>query len=133
MSERVPRKAARSNPHAPAAIRRIAAVGDTTSWENQKENHQKVGDAFLAHVAAHEQELGEKWGLVWDEVPEQYACDEDIHAVAAGYLADHHPRAAGANKGELLHHNTADAYWGSLVQTVHRRFRESERPQTQVF
>ena len=132
MSGHAPRKAARANPHAPAPIRRVNPAGDSVGWEAQKENHSKLGDSFLTHVEANDSELSEKWGLVWDEVPEEYACDEDIHAVAAGYLADHHLQADGAGKGQLLHYNTAGAYWGGMVQTVHKRFSDSQRPQTQV-
>jgi hypothetical protein len=126
-----PRKAAKANPHAPA-IRRVAASGDSTGWNQQKDNHSAVGNAFLTHVSLHEPALSAKWGLVWDEVPEEHACDVDIHAVSAGYLADHHPQAAGVNKGQLLHYNTAEAYWGGLVQTVAKRFADSERRETTV-
>ena len=134
MSGRSPRKAASANTHAPthAPVRRVAAEGDSSCWKAQKDNHSTIGDAFLAWIADNDADLSAKWGTSWDAVPESHACDCDIHAVAAGYLADAHPQAAGANKGQLLHYSTAEAYWGGMLQTVHRRFRESELPQTQV-
>ena len=90
MSGRSPRKAASANTHAPthAPVRRVAAEGDSSGWKAQKDNHSTIGDAFLAWIADNDADLSAKWGTSWDAVPESHACDSDIHAVAAGYLAD---------------------------------------------
>ena len=130
MTGRSPRKAASANPHAP--VRRVAGEGDSVNWRQAKDYHSAVGDAFLAWIKDADPELSAKWGEVWDDLPEEHACDKDVHAVCAGYLADVHPQAAGANKGELLHFSTAEGYWGGMVQTVYRRFSASERKETQV-
>ena len=131
------RKAAKANAHAPTppgatGVRRVAAQGDSINWEKAKVSHSAVGDAFLKWLVDADPELSEKWGMVWDEVAEVHARDVDLHAVAAGYLCGVHPQAAGPNIGKLLHYSTAEAYWGGMVQTVYRRFSNSERKETKV-
>ena len=51
-------------------------------------NQQNIGDMFLAYIKEASPELGAKWGAKWSEVPEKYACAQEIFAHLATYMVN---------------------------------------------
>lgn len=72
---------------------RMPSAGHAQATVNTKKNCLRIANLFPEHVAEVSPDLTAKWGIVWEEIPEQYAADMEIY--------EHKHRDV---PGEDLHH-----------------------------
>ena len=110
---------------AAAAAARAAPLtdqGTSDAWENSKANQLRIGNKFLDAVS--EQALKAKWGLVWEKVPEEYACSPELYNALASYLSQEYIiEARHKNSGQKLGAKTAIGVWSALINRSKDRFK----------
>ena len=76
-------------------------------------NQQNIGDMFLAYIKEASPELCAKWGAKWSEVPEKYACAQELFAHLATYMVNEYVSPV---TGRHLEKVSAEALWSGLLQ-----------------
>ena len=73
----------------------MTADGASVSWENNKDNQNKLANLFLAHISITDSALSTKWGLDWATVPEEHAAHIDIYGHGANFLVYTYKKSTG--------------------------------------
>ena len=110
------------------ASKEMTADGTSDSWENNKANQVRLGNAFLKHISITDSALAKKWGADWGTVPEEHACSQEIYGHFATFLTQVYKKASDKHM-ELGGVITA---WGGVVYQASQRFKASTRPETKV-
>ena len=76
----------------------MTSGGDAPATVLAKNNHLRIGGLFLAHIKEVDSELSKKWGTLWSQVPEKFACDKEIFPYISTGGARDLPRSA-ENRG----------------------------------
>ena len=88
----------------------MTAEGRAPGTVAGKSNQERVGTEFLKYAA------NEKWGQVWEDVPEDEVCKKDFWGSLATYLATIYIIPVGhKNAGTGFHHSTAVGIWGGCL------------------
>lgn len=80
-----------------------------------------VAEEFLKYMKTEQPQLSKRWGMIFDEVPDQYAASYEFWGYAATFLVDHYTSTQGANKGDFLDVGTAHGYWGGWFNKTRLR------------
>ena len=111
----------------------LRADGESASTAGSIASRNKIGDAFLAHVASSNPELATRWGAKWAEVPEECACSNEVHEFMAQYLTTVYTIPKGRqNAGLHLKQDSAVEYWGGIIYDLKKRFQHSTEHSTKV-
>ena len=107
----------------------MTSEGDAPATVLAKNNHLRIGDLFLAHIKEVDSELSTKWGTLWSQVPEKFACNNQIFEHLATFLVFIFNIASGDKNHEkgFLGQKTAQQIWSSLIQQSKTRFSRSRR------
>ena len=124
----------RSSPSkAAAGVRELPAAGQAKATKAGKANQQNMGDDFLAHVAENAEELSERWGLKWAEVPEAELAARPIWGTLASYISEIAIIKKGnVNAGEMYDLGTAHGIWGGLIDSAKKQHSKSANPATKA-
>ena len=94
----------------------MTAEGTGASTVSGNGNQVRVATEFLKYSAS------EKWGQVWEEVPEAELCTQDFWGSVATYLAEVYIIPPGhKNAGTGFHHSTAVGIWSELLDSLKKR------------
>ena len=112
----------------------MTSEGDAPATVLAKNNHLRIGGLFLAHIKEVDSELSKKWGTLWSQVPEKFACDNQIFEHLATFLVFIYNIASGDKNHEkgFLGQKTAQKVWSSLIQQSRTRFSKSTEKATKV-
>ena len=129
-----PRKPRGHEASSSKATTELTADGDSPSWCQSQANQVRVGNMFLAHTASTSKELSAKWGLKWEEIPEEHACTTELFGHLASYLISVYriDKSSSIRPGQLVGKKTGVALWSGLLNLSKKRFSHSQRPQTKV-
>ena len=122
-------------PSSKKASQAMSARGASTSTVNARADHLAKGNAFLAHVAEHDETkaLTARWGLLWKELPEAEAAQCEVYEHAGNFLADVYTIPAGQkNAGQKLGSGTAVGIWRGLLNERRVHFSSPMSPATKV-
>jgi len=115
------------------ATEAVTPGGKAKSTVNQRNNRLKKCERFLLHVADMSPELSARWGIDWDEVPEDELAQRDIWAHMADFLSNVYTIEEGAvNAGQHLGLKTAHGDWSGMIDTARKALEATGRPATIV-
>ena len=77
----------------PAPSVEMTAGGASDSWENNKSNQVRLGNAFLKHLTKTDSALSAKWGAEWNSVAEEQACSQELYGHFANFLVQVYKKA----------------------------------------
>ena len=101
----------------------MTAAGAADGTTGSKQSRDKFGDAFLNEIATTNPDLGQRWGSKWAEVPESEACTNEIMEYVATYAATIYIIPAGrVNAGTHLSQDSAENYWGGMIDDRFKQF-----------
>ena len=69
----------------------MTSEGDAPATVLAKNNHLRFGGLFLAYIKEVDSELSTKWGTLWSQVLEKFACDKEIfeHLAYIAHIASY--------------------------------------------
>ena len=117
----------------PPAMQPMSAGGSAPGTTSSKTTRDKVGDAFLEHLQITNPDLVARWGLTWTQVPEREACSNTIFEYLATYVSSVYIIPKGrVNAGEHLSQDSAENYWGGMIDDRRKQFQQSAEQSSQV-
>lgn len=115
-----------------APMQPMTQDGGANSTLGSVASRNKIGDAFLAALSNTNPEPAALFGKKWADVPEEYACANQIHELNATFLTTVYTMTTGASKGDHLSQDSAQNYWGGMIYDLKKRFQHSTKQSTKV-
>ena len=105
----------------------MSSSGSAKTTVDGKANQLAKFEEFLAHVAEHNDELAERWGSSWAEMPASELAQREVWAHFATYLVEIVRIAEGVrNAGKPLDIGTAHGIWTGAIHQARGRLSKAE-------